>query len=382
MKLNRNVAFIFILLLIITVLSASIAAAAPTAQLQQPILVVNSDVLNVRTGPGFEFPVMFSVPRGTPLPVIAQIGDGVWFQVSTTAGPGWVNALFTTVRGTLANAPVVPRPALPPPPPPPGAAPAPGAAGVIPQAAGVEVVVNTARLNIRRGPGIEFRIITSVVGGTRLNVVGRANDNVWLLVEGRFGRGWLNSTLTLVRGDIGLLPIIRDIEIATGRSAAPARVEAVVNTGQLNIRSGPGVQFSIVTSVIGGTTLRVIGIADDGVWLLVRGNFGRGWVNRNFTLVRGDVGVVPIINDSFGGTRPAPATPEAIINTGRLNIRSGPGVQWSVVTSLPGGSSVDVIGRAGDGVWLLVEGQFGRGWINRNFALVRGDVSLLPIFPA
>jgi uncharacterized protein YraI len=66
----------------------------------------------------------------------------------------------------------------------------------------------------------------------------------------------------------------------------------------LNVRSGPSSQFGILATYPGGSELPVIGIAKDGVWYLVEGTFGQGWINSEFTIFRGSIKSVPIINTS------------------------------------------------------------------------------------
>jgi uncharacterized protein YgiM (DUF1202 family) len=70
----------------------------------------------------------------------------------------------------------------------------------------------------------------------------------------------------------------------------------IVNTGNLNIRSGPAAGFGVVATVPGGTELAVLGRAPDGVWMYVEGLFGRGWINNQFVLFRGDYGTVPVLD--------------------------------------------------------------------------------------
>jgi len=38
-----------------------------------------------------------------------------------------------------------------------------------------------------------------------------------------------------------------------------------------------------------------------------------------------------------------------------------------------------VVGRASDGVWYLVEGTFGQGWLNNQFVLFRGNYAQIPV---
>lgn len=76
----------------------------------------------------------------------------------------------------------------------------------------------------------------------------------------------------------------------------------MVNTGYLNIRSGAGAQYSSVATVPGGTRLPVVGVAPDGVWYQVHGDFGLGWLNIEYALFRGDGRSLPIIRDTAGET--------------------------------------------------------------------------------
>lgn len=80
---------------------------------------------------------------------------------------------------------------------------------------------------------------------------------------------------------------------AQAQYAAPI---AVVNTGNLNVRSGPGPQFSILGSVPGGTVLPVDGVTPDQAWFLVSSPYGAGWVDGEFVVFRGAVASVPILD--------------------------------------------------------------------------------------
>lgn len=170
----------------------------------------------------------------------------------------------------------------------------------------------------------------------------------------------------------------------------------VVNTGALNVRSGPGPQYSILTTVRGGAELPVLGTNGDGSWYLITSPIGAGWVDVDFTLPRGDFRFVPAI--SVEAILSAAATPQTlqllneapipqpvlggaqvVVNTGNLNVRTGPGSQFSIVTRVPGGTVLIPVGVTTDNVWYLVEGDFGRGWIASQFTLFRGSFNGIPV---
>lgn len=173
----------------------------------------------------------------------------------------------------------------------------------------------------------------------------------------------------------------------------------VVNTGALNVRSGPGPQYTVVTSVPGGTELPVLGTNPDNSWYLVATVAGTGWVDVSFTLPRGDFSFVPAVRidtlvalavqplptdlglPELSNTIPIPQLepPTIIVNTGRLNVRSGPGPQYTILGSVPGGTFFEALGVTGDSSWYLVDSAFGRGWISVEFTIFRGVFDNIPV---
>ena len=88
------------------------------------------DAVNVRSGPGTNYPVLVVAPAGTSGEVSGKSQDGQWWQVkiSTTYSPdgfGWVSADYVTTQNTD-SVPVVEAPAAPPPV---GATPPPSSSG-------------------------------------------------------------------------------------------------------------------------------------------------------------------------------------------------------------------------------------------------------------
>ncbi|MEZ4663233.1 MAG: SH3 domain-containing protein [Caldilineaceae bacterium] len=82
-----------------------------------------------------------------------------------------------------------------------------------------------------------------------------------------------------------------------GGSEPISNVTAVVQVDTLNVRSGPGTNYSVVTQVRQGTALRVTGQVDNCGWLqIVTSDGAAGWVSGNarFTaLAGGSCGDVP-----------------------------------------------------------------------------------------
>ncbi len=343
--MNLLTRFRFLLSVVIGFFLLPLFQMAVFAQDYSPHLVVNTGFLNIRNGPGANHDIMANVPGGTKLPVLAMASDRLWYQVESDVGVGWVNSYYTIGRGNFSDVPVI--------------------SNEPPPITGPHLVVNTGNLNIRSGPGAWYSVIATVAGGTKLPVVGIADNELWYQVTSDGVAGWVNSHYTVGRGDFSVF--------SPPKQETPSGTHLVVNTGNLNIRSGPSILHRIITTVAGGTELPVVGIASDRLWYQVESAAGVGWVNSYYTVGRGNFADIPVTDNAAEAPAIAPA--RVIVNTAYLNIRTGPSASNDIVTTLSGGVELTVLGVAKDGVWYLVEGDFGQGWLNNSYVIFRGDYS-------
>jgi uncharacterized protein YraI len=91
----------------------------PEAQNDGPVTVTVKQDMNVRSGPGTNYPVLGTAPAGASSTVMGRNADSSWLQVQYPPGSGntaWVFAQLVTVNGnpqsvTVAQAPPPPAPA-------------------------------------------------------------------------------------------------------------------------------------------------------------------------------------------------------------------------------------------------------------------------------
>jgi PKD repeat protein len=92
--------------------------APPVAGVSQ--LTVNANALNVRQGPGTNYPVLGVLLNSQKAEITGRNADATWWQIKfpgTPDGVGWVSAAFATAEN-IANVPIVNAPPAPQPPPP------------------------------------------------------------------------------------------------------------------------------------------------------------------------------------------------------------------------------------------------------------------------
>lgn len=358
-----------------------------------PILVANSTFLNVRSGPGIQFTVLLTVVGGTELPVLGVANDRVWYQVSTVVGAGWVNVQYTLPRGNFTNVPLVEVSSFAQPDTSSSALPQGGMTGFVQDDA-----INTASFTSQREWGVSVIEPHPLRSSPSMNAsspgTAAADLSVILtLLEAASGEGGI-----WYRVDVPGVGIYW-VEAAKTRARPYAcSLSAVVFPGDVTPGIGPDGSGTLNGSVV----VR----ANSEAYLLdnVNGQFkvelfdgSVGWISQSAAQVRDDTNIrieyctsgraaLATGGQTSGATapnaapsRPRLTTPVAVVNTGFLNLRSGPGAQFTIVATVAGGTELPVIGIYFDEVWLLVEGRFGRGWVNTEYVLFRGDGRSLPI---
>lgn len=152
---------------------------------------------------------------------------------------------------------------------------------------------------------------------------------------------------------------------------------AIVNTANLNLRSGPGVEYAVIGVLRGGDTFNVIGQSPDFIWLLVRDtDFGDGWVRGKFTIFRGEIDEVDVVGGPYGAEVDARFYLHIF-----QPVYDEPG--GDRLGLLPAREEYAVTGRTFDGRWTqLSTAEFGVVWINTSRGSFRGIWFDVPIiFP-
>ncbi len=315
-----------------------------------------NNVANIRSGPGTGFWIVGVLQAQETVPVSGVSPDGGWWRISTAfVSEGWVAASVVTVTNA-ASVPVVDP--------------------------GPIVTVTIGELNVRSGPGELAPKLGTVTLGSQLFLIGRSADGQWLNVRSQFGRNsWVAAEFTTA-GPLAGGGADTDTTAVETTNTVPITNEAyvVVNAPFLNVRSGPGVNYTILGIVEGGDQLPIIGTNESRTWFNVTTPFGDGWVSDAFVVARNEFGGAPITTDTVDPS--AIITPVAIVNADSLNVRSGPSADFTIVGTVRGGETFDLLARTLDFSWVLVDGATVDGWVNRRYVIIRGDTTNLAVATA
>lgn len=223
---------------------------------------------------------------------------------------------------------------------------------------GVASATTRNAINVRSGPDSGFWVVGVLAANETVPILGVNASGTWWLINTGFTQGWVADSVVTTSNTTGV-PVQ-----SVGESI-------VVTTGELNVRTGPGIGASTIGLAVNGSRLFVIGRSNDGAWLNVRTQFGTGWVATEFT------------SGSNGGvatTATVTADPAiAIVEAQTLNVRSGPGVNFSVIGVVEGGDQLPIVGSSADRQWFNVQTPFGPGWVSDLYVLTRNEFGSAPV---
>jgi uncharacterized protein YraI len=152
------------------VVASALVVGGLAERAQAETVEVTGGSLNVRSGPGTGYRVLFVTHRGDRHDVLSRRGN--WVQLRSAGRTGWGYGSYLRVVST---APTPAAPAAP-------AAPAPGNMGEL-------YAVRTSRLNARSGPSTRYRILRTLQRGFRLRATGSRGN--WRSFQLGAERAWV-----------------------------------------------------------------------------------------------------------------------------------------------------------------------------------------------
>lgn len=214
------------------------------------------------------------------------------------------------------------------------------------------VVSGATQVNVRTAPGVSNPLATKLSQGTKVTVYEQTtvNNAAW----GHIDQGWIAmSYVTLDKSSD-----------SSGGSNISTGSSAVVNSSvSLNVRSGPGTNYTRVATLAPGTS--VVILRKETVGGVAWGLIDQGWINLNYVTAIGS-------SNSGSGNSTGYSVGGTVVNcaTG-VNIRSAAGTTNALVGVAALGSRVNVteIVKVNGFNW----GHIERGWVCMDYVKLDSD---------
>lgn len=190
--------------------------------------IIDTDVLNVRSGPGVEYEMIGAAYRGQTFVYLGE--ENGWYKIEYNGGIGYISGKYSRL---------------------------------FEQAAGPEVieVVNTDVLNVRSGPYVNYAMVGAAYRGQKFVCTGQ-EENGWYEILYKGQRAFISNKYTQKLSSDKQFVQIRD-------------------TQWLNVRSGPGVDYAMLGAGNEWDIYECLGQEKNG-WYKITYKNGVGYISGKY----------------------------------------------------------------------------------------------------
>ena len=323
---------------------------------QDNVGLISANQLNVRTSPNENGQVIGTLHKNDKISVLDKSIDG-WYKIDFNGRRAYVSSKYVNlisyknneVKKEVKKEPIE----------------------------GTGKVNITTALNVRQAATSNSRIVGSLKGGEKVNIISESNG--FYKIEFNNSYGYVYSKYISKDGKSENVQAVKQEEVKKEAKVAPKAAPVVLaarslnKTGvvnvssSLNVRSGASTSSKVIGSLSGNSKVTIVG--EEGEFYKIEYKGSHGYVAKEYIK---DITGTGSSNNNQGTTTPEkPSTPEATQKTGivnvssSLNVRSGASTSSKVIGSLSGNSKVTIIGE--EGAFYKIEYKGSHGYVAKEY---------------
>ncbi len=275
---------------------------------------VTGTVVNIRSGAGTSYSRIGTVVKGDSVQILETLSG--WYKISAGGLTGYISSAYVEAEQTPSS--------------------------------GQTGKVTGSVVNLRSGPGTTYGVVGKAVSGDVLTILGKTDG--WYKVSYQGSEAYITGDYFVAAGSVG-----SDAGNASGGTSDYSSVtgKGTVTGAVVNLRAGPGTNYSIVGQVLRERVFDVYG--ETNGWYVVDFNGTKAYISATYLSV-------------------ASVTKTGTVTGSVVNLRSGAGTSYSIVAQLKNGDSVTVLGQSGD--WYQVKtSNSATGYVSTAYVSVSGGDS-------
>ncbi len=329
---------------------------------QDNVGLISANQLNVRTSPNENGQVIGTLHKNDKVNVLDKSIDG-WYKIDFNGRRAYVSSKYVNLisyKNNEVKTEVKKEPI---------------------EGIG-KVNINTA-LNVRQASTTNSRIIGSLKGGEKVNIISESNG--FYKIEFNNSYGYVYSKYISKDGDSEKVQVVKQEEVKKEKvdeskkeAKATPKAEPVVlavrslnKTGivnvssSLNVRNEASTSSKVIGSLSGNTKVTIVG--EEGAFYKIEYKGSHGYVAKEY---------VKDVTESSNSnqvtqTPEKPSTPESTEKTGivnvssSLNVREGASTSSKVIGSLSGNTKVTIVGE--EGAFYKIEYKGSHGYVAKEY---------------
>ena len=322
---------------------------------QDNVGLISANQLNVRTSPNESGQVIGTLHKNDKISVLDKSIDG-WYKIDFNGRRAYVSSKYVNlisyknneVKKEVKKEPIE----------------------------GTGKVNITTALNVRQAATSNSRIVGSLKGGEKVNIISESNG--FYKIEFNNSYGYVYSKYISKDGKSENVQAVKQEEVKKEAKVAPKAAPVVLaarslnKTGvvnvssSLNVRSGASTSSKVIGSLSGNSKVTIVG--EEGAFYKIEYKGSHGYVAKEYIK---DVTGSSNNNQGTTTTPEKPSTPETTKKTGivnvssSLNVRSGASTSSKVIGSLSGNSKVTIVGE--EGAFYKIEYKGSHGYVAKEY---------------
>ncbi len=206
-------------------------------------------------------------------------------------------------------------------------------------------------VRMREGNSTDYKIVSYLKKGSEVNIITKDND--WYSVEYNTVYGWVSADYIAVMDD-------EESNV----------INKIVNVSSvLNVRSGPGISYSVVGKVFDGD--KVVVLEQGSTWDKIQIEDITGWVKNAYLIMDNATGVYRVVESVKEDVY------KLVSVSSKLNVRNGPGTSYDIVGKLDNGAKVKIVDT--NNKWDKIQYNDIEGWVLSEYLYVSQIINTDPL---
>ncbi|MGM0874383.1 MAG: SH3 domain-containing protein [Bacillota bacterium] len=288
-------------------------------------VIINVDLLNVRSSAGLTSSVIAKVKQGQTYDVLEKKNDWIKIKLSGNS-TGWVTEWLVTQKKVAISSSSTPSVSS-------------GSGTVESKATG---------LRFRSGPGTSFSVNGVFDKGKTATYLEKSGE--WIKISYSGKQGWVSDSYVKVA-------------VANKNTNSPTSVKktASVTASSLNVRKTPTSQGARVGSLKKNKIVTIV--KEQGDWAKIETNGLQGWVHSDYLKASSTPSPSgSTSNDKPATTNPSTSKTNGTVTSTSLNVRNNGSLNGKVIGSVSKGTKVSIVEEKND--WYKISYSLNKtGWV-------------------
>ena len=280
---KRVAALLLALVLVLSVCPFAVHAEETEAR--------TTEYVHLRSGPGTNYDSQGVLAEGTVL-TVTDTSNSEWYAVRTSGGTtGYIFSQYIAIGGSDSGS----------------------------------AAKTTEYVHLRSGPGTNYSSKGVIASGTAITVTDTSNSEWYAVKLSNGTTGYMFSEYISMSGGSS----------SSGSDSVPSTESTAAKvTEYVNVRSGPGTNYTSKTVIASGTSITVTDRSNAEWYAVKLSNGMTGYIFSQY---------IQLSNDSSSDAGSVPSTESTPAKTTEyVNVRSGPGTNYTSKTVIASGTSITV----------------------------------------